>query len=526
MIAAFLIALAAGSGAPAVGPQDPPIRLFINEDRHFERGDRAKVQVETDDDGYVVVLHADPEGRVRILFPLDPGDDNFLRGGHRYELRGRGDRESFTVDVSSGEGTIYAAVSPDPFKFDEFVQGDHWDYRALNATQLGSDPEPDLTDMVRRMAGGRFDYDLLTYDVSYGTSYNSTAYYAPAAPIYVRPSYYDPFCDLSWDCDPYYFSGRSGLSVNLIFGRPYRYSYYDPFAYDPFYYDPFYYGSYRYRPAYRYPGNYGGYYGGYYGHNSRTYQGPIYSPYQFKAVNRTWSGVGAYGTLSRNGRDVRQATHTVYGQPPAQTPIIGTPSRPDLDGSPKVSPAARARDDAMEMRRQRVEESRSPERARASDDRRNDQPREVKASPSENRGESRDNGRRADPVRETQRDRQAERTRRMESFPEARRVQPDPREVRAGSDPREVRAAPENRSWQAPRRESAPVERPEPRDYQRPERAEPRQYQPREREQPREQPRMSPPPQRAESPRAEPSRGGGGGGGYARPSQANRGRFR
>ena len=174
MIAALVVALAAGSGSPAAVTQDPPIRLWINEDRHFERGDRARVQVQTDRDGYVVVLHADPDGRVRVLFPVDPGDDNFLRGGHRYEVRGRGNRESFTVDVSSGQGTVYAAVSPDPFRFDDFVQGDHWDYRALNATQLSRDPEPDLTDMVRRMAGGRFDYDLLTYDVSYGASYSST----------------------------------------------------------------------------------------------------------------------------------------------------------------------------------------------------------------------------------------------------------------------------------------------------------------------------------------------------------------
>src|SRR5512141_434810 len=172
MFAALLVPIAAGSGSPAAVTQDPPIRLWINNDRQFERGDRAKVQVQTDDDGYVVVLQADPDGRVRVLFPLDPGDDNFLRGGHRYEVRGRGNRESFTVD-GSGQGTVYAAVSRDPFRFDEFVQGDHWDFRALNATQLGKDPEPDLTDMVRRMAGGRFDYDILSYDVYQATYYTS-----------------------------------------------------------------------------------------------------------------------------------------------------------------------------------------------------------------------------------------------------------------------------------------------------------------------------------------------------------------
>ena len=520
MIAALIAALAVGSGSPAAVTQDPPIRLWINEDRHFERGDRAKVQVETDQDGYVVVLHADPDGRVRVLFPVDPGDDNFLRGGHRYEIQGRGGRESFAIEVSSGEGTVYAAVAPDPFRFDDFVQGDHWDFRALNATELSRDPEPDLTDLVRRMAGGRFDYDLLNYDVSYGPSYSSTAYYA-SAPVVVRPSYYDPFCDFSWDCDPYYFTGRSGLSVNLIFGRPYRYHYYDPFAYNPFYYDPFYYGGYGYRHSgYRY----GGYYPGYYSPRS-IYQGPIYTPYQFKSVNRTWSGTGG---ISRFGRDnnIGQATHTVYG-PPRNQPAIGTPNRPDLDGHPRLTPVTDpARNSAAEARRRRVEGSRRDE-ARPDNSRRDEprqaEPRRSEPMPREVKPDRQDRGtqgaqgtvdrstqdrgnegRRADPVREGQRDRQAGRAHRLDVTPEAREVQP-----------RSYQPEPERRQYQPPQREES--RREEPRRYEPPQReSQPRQreYQP-PREQPREQPRAEPrsaPPARQE-------------GGFARPSQANQGRF-
>jgi hypothetical protein len=528
MIAALVAVLATGSGLPAAVTQDPPIRLWINEDRHFERGDRAKVQVETDQDGYVVVLHADPDGRVRVLFPIDPGDDNFLRGGHRYEVRGRGNRESFTVDVSTGQGTVYAAVSPDPFRFDDFVQGDHWDYRALNATELSRDPEPDLTDLVRRMAGGRFDYDLLSYDVSYGASYSSTAYYA-AAPLVARRSYYDPFCDFSWDCDPYYFTGRSSLSVNLVFGRPYRSYYYDPFNYNPFYYDPFYYGGYgyNYRPAYRSPG----YYPGYYTPRS-VYQGQIYSPYQFKAVNRTWSGGGG---ISRFGRDnIGQATHTVYG-PPRNQPAIGTPSRPGLDGKPRVTPVADpVRNDAADARRRRVENSQRPDNQR--NDARRAEPRQTDARPqevkpdrqdrgapdrgtqdrgSENRGsENRGSeGRRADPVRSGQRDRQAERARRFDAMPEARRVQPE--QGQRGFQPRDYQPQPESRQYQPPQREQQREQpREQPRAYQPPQ----REYQPPQREaqpqreQPRAEPRAAPPPRQE--------------GGFSRPSEANQGRFR
>ena len=521
MFAAMLVAIVAGSGSPAAVTQDPPIRLWINNDRHFERGDRAKVQVQTDEDGYVVVLHADPDGRVRVLFPIDPGDDNFLRGGHRYELRGRGNRESFSVDVSSGQGAVYAAYSRDPFRFDDFVQGDHWDFRALNATELGNDPEPELTDMVRRMAGGPFEYDILRYDVYYGSaSYSSAAYYTP---VVVRHSYYDPFCDFSWDCDPYYFGGRSGLSVGLYFGRPYRSAfydpfYYDPFYYDPFYYDPFYYGGYRYyRPAYRYPGYYPGYY------PRSGYQGQIYTPYQFKTINRTWNGSSP--TMFRDRRDTRfDATHTVYG-PGRNAPLNGTPSRPDLDGQPRVTPApSPGRQDAAESRRRRVEESRPDAEPRRVDPKRSEaRPQEVKPAPRD-RG---DEGRRVDPVRGGQRERQ-QGSRRFEAIrPEFEPIRPQVEEMPTQSR-RSYRADPENRQYQPPQRID-PVERPAPRQYEPPRREytpPQREYQPPQREyQPpqREASRMAPPPER-EAPRAAPAPSQGGS--YARPSEGNRGRFR
>ena len=132
MISVLLTTLALSGGSPAVAPQaarspDSPIRLSLNADAYYERGDRAKVRLRLADDGYVVVLRADVDGRVRVLFPLDPADDDFVRGGRDLELRGRGDRETFLVDDRAGSGTVLAAVSSDPFHYDRFVRGDHWD---------------------------------------------------------------------------------------------------------------------------------------------------------------------------------------------------------------------------------------------------------------------------------------------------------------------------------------------------------------------------------------------------------------
>ena len=105
-----------GVATPAVPLRDdPPIQLWISDDRRFLSGDRAKVQVRTEEDGYLLVVHVDPEGYLRVLFPIDPDKDNFVRGGKKYEVRGRGDREAFETDAK-GRGTVYAAVSREPFR--------------------------------------------------------------------------------------------------------------------------------------------------------------------------------------------------------------------------------------------------------------------------------------------------------------------------------------------------------------------------------------------------------------------------
>lgn len=223
-----LLAFGAPDIEAATPPADAPIRVALNE-RAFRPGDRGEVEVRTDYDGYLIVLHADPGGHLRVLFPLDPGDDNRVRGGKRYELVGRGEREeAFYVGRTSGDGLVYAAVSRDPFRFDQFVRGDHWDYEALAPARLSSDPEPELTDLVQRMATGSFDYDVAIYTVVarvvYADSYT-------AAPVGFAPTFFDPWCDpwfSSFGCSPFF---GSGISVGIFFGHPHRFFFRDPFGF-------------------------------------------------------------------------------------------------------------------------------------------------------------------------------------------------------------------------------------------------------------------------------------------------------
>ncbi len=249
---ALLVTLA-GSPAPsaavaAVRSDDPPVKVWLNNDNYFRRGDKARVNVRLADDGYLVVLRADTDGRVRVLFPLDPTDDAFVRGHETIEVRGRGDREAFYVDDRQGSGIVFAARSTTPFKFDEFVRGDHWDYRVLDVRNASDDKEAALLDMVQRMApDGHFDYDVVTYVVetergyynSYYPTYTSVGFgYGWGWPygygfynMCYDPFFYDPF-----------------LCYNPIFYAPYRFGFAFGFGFRPYIYRPFFYRPRFYQP--------------------------------------------------------------------------------------------------------------------------------------------------------------------------------------------------------------------------------------------------------------------------------------
>jgi hypothetical protein len=241
------VTLAAPWGAPVVtastnGPvaESPQLRITINGGGDYRPGERVRVQVESAEDGYLVVFRVDGDGRIRVLFPLDPDLDPFVRGGKRYELRGRGERETFLADDRSGNGILYAALSRDPFNMGRFATGDHWDYGTLRLSEWDADAEAELTQVVKEMAGsGRFTYDVLSYRV------HGDVYISGGGGI-VAPANYgfrDPFYDPYWSCLACgYGYARPGVNIRIGSG----FGWYDPW--DPWYYDRWGYG-YGYRPG-------------------------------------------------------------------------------------------------------------------------------------------------------------------------------------------------------------------------------------------------------------------------------------
>ncbi len=213
MLVALLLLHALGApAAPATAREvaaEPPVRVWFNSNGDYELGDRAKVYARAAEDGNLVVLRADVGGHVRVLFPVDPAGDQRVRAGKKYELKGRGDREAFVVDDTSGHGTVLAALAGTPFRFDQFEKNGHWDYGALDDPSVRADPEAGLMDLVQRMqaAGDHFDFDVAAYTVSSPPRYVGWVYpYAWRGP-------WDPWYGGYW------YGPR--LGVGLRFGDPF-----------------------------------------------------------------------------------------------------------------------------------------------------------------------------------------------------------------------------------------------------------------------------------------------------------------
>ncbi len=301
---ALLMPTLTGAAAPVV-QQDPPLQIWLSSNDHLQFGEEIRVYVRAEEDGHLMVLHADPEGRIRVLFPLNPFSDDFIRGGRDFEIRDRENDDAIRTVEEVGYGTVYVAFSEDPFRYGDFSRGDHWDYRVFDEYEITGDAEGALTQIAQRMASSSsFVFDTDTYYLSPPSAY-TRAYRN------YRPGY-------SGRHDHHDIGVRIGLHIGgpRYYGWPlhrYRYGYgygasywYDPFYYDPFYYgpygDPFYFGF-----GYGYGFGYNGFYGGNYYYGRNAYYGTRYYTASGVRVNRNYTTRNNRPVVASNYRDRRLA---------------------------------------------------------------------------------------------------------------------------------------------------------------------------------------------------------------------------
>jgi hypothetical protein len=209
--------------------QGPQVELWTDrgDATVYHRGERVRVYFRADADAYITVLRVDTDGRVRVLFPRDPWDDNFARAGQAYEVRPAEVRYAFDIDEYPGQGYVFAIASLDPFDYRAIVLGDHWDYRAIATSgRITGDPYvavQDLADLIVPASYDAYGYDLTTYYVE--QYYDYPRFLCYDCHSYVAYTAWDPYhysCNrfriVVYD-DPYYYPARVYPANRVVYRR-------------------------------------------------------------------------------------------------------------------------------------------------------------------------------------------------------------------------------------------------------------------------------------------------------------------
>jgi hypothetical protein len=231
---ALFASLAGQPAAPVVATRldSDRSRVSVWTDRGddpYQTGRSARVYVRADRDAYVTILRVDTDGQIRVLFPRDPWEDNFVRGGREFEVQDTREDDAFYVDDYPGVGYIFAVASPDPFDYNAITSGDHWDYRVVSDGRVRGDPYVALTDLAQRIVpenDNDWDYDLVPYYVE--RHYDYPRFLCYDCHSYASYSAWDPY---AYSCvrfrivvfdDPYYYPYRYYGGTRVVFTRPYR----------------------------------------------------------------------------------------------------------------------------------------------------------------------------------------------------------------------------------------------------------------------------------------------------------------
>ena len=217
----FLSLLTVFGRAPTPRPASlysyrPHVEVWTNRgDDPYASGQAARVYFRTEQDAYVTILRVDTDGRVRVLYPREPWDDNFARGGREYDVLQRSSPDAFYVDDYPGMGYIFAVAAADPFVYDAIKSEDHWDYRLIADGRVRGDPYTALTDLAQRIVPDGYadwDYDIVPYYVQ--QHYDYPRFLCYDCHTYVSYPYWSPY---DYSCvrfrivmydDPYYYPYR------------------------------------------------------------------------------------------------------------------------------------------------------------------------------------------------------------------------------------------------------------------------------------------------------------------------------
>ena len=288
------------------GPREPlEIELWADRDNEatYREGENISLYFRANRDAHVALYNIDARGHVFLLYPQNPDDPHFVRGGVTYELPDQRDDYNLWVTGPPGVEFVQAVASLRPFELPDnwpsYYRGSRAPSRSysspvqvddenieefiynLNSRLIPIKEYPDecAEDLYTFYVAPRprtvyrpavYDYGYWDFDYPYGSEIWIDGVYCGVAPIYDWGLYPGTHIVrvIQPGCPPYvrhiYVYPRSRFSVNFSFSfnfgyRNYRYyRYYYPYTYfcliSPDYrykYRHAYYGESRYRDVFR-----------------------------------------------------------------------------------------------------------------------------------------------------------------------------------------------------------------------------------------------------------------------------------
>jgi len=144
-------------------------------DGEYFEGDNIVISFRTNRDAFVAIYSIDSRGRVNLLFPSEPNQDNYIRGGVTYRLPGGNDDFDLIISGPEGVENIQIIASRERFPIP--------DWYPVSGLICDWDDRHDYMDYLNdryfvRYSGQRF-------------AYNRTSIYVNEwEPYYFRPVYY------------------------------------------------------------------------------------------------------------------------------------------------------------------------------------------------------------------------------------------------------------------------------------------------------------------------------------------------
>ena len=182
---------AAQQVADEVGP-----RVTVRADFDYAGGSR---QVDATfhmyDDAYVIVGHLDAAGRLKIVFPSEPGDDGFVRGDKIYHVpsffagfvdeyawRASDYRYSYHSTASrrdsydAGLGYVFVIASWRPMRLDRITDGNRWATYNVSDASYMRDPRDAVEELGSVIAGDNREAYTIEYARYTSTNYGTYAF--------------------------------------------------------------------------------------------------------------------------------------------------------------------------------------------------------------------------------------------------------------------------------------------------------------------------------------------------------------